>query len=73
MSKFDSCDWTVNCRWKNGPPPVNDRRCNYKTPGGDLDGFDTEGLEWIKEDILIPWDYQRDGEIKNLLPMMCLW
>lgn len=34
--------------------------------------FDEEIREWIKEDILVPHDIQKHGEVKNFLPTMAV-
>ena len=66
VSVFNGSDWSVNCRWKDGPPPVSDRRCNYKIPQEDLSMFEEEISVWIEEGILVPWN----GMVKNVLPLM---
>lgn len=69
-TKFHDGDWVVGWRWKSGPPPLNDRRANYKVPDEDLKMFDAEIEEWISTGILVPWDLERDGTIRNVLPLM---
>ena len=67
---YNDGQWTVTWKWKDGPPPVNNRRCNYKVSVEDKEAFDCEIQEWINEGILIPWEPTRDGEINNVLPLM---
>ena len=70
ITTFHNKEWTVKWMWKNGPPPQNSRRGNYAVPEKDQEAFGKELEAWISEGILIPWDAERDGEIRNVLPLM---
>ena len=69
-AKFDGQQWSVKWKWKNDPPPVNIRRVNYKVSQTDLKEFDAEISLWVSEGILIPWDFNEHGDIKNVLPLI---
>ena len=56
--------------WKDGPPPDNAKRANYKVSECDKDEFDAELDVWIREGILIPWSAEHDGDVKNVIPLM---
>ncbi|MEL7522946.1 MAG: hypothetical protein AAGJ80_15265, partial [Cyanobacteria bacterium J06553_1] len=70
QARFDGEEWMVEWKWRSGPPPLNNRRCNYKVPQADQQKFDDELEVWVAEGILVPWELQRDGEVKNVLPLM---
>ena len=64
-------NWSVRWRWKDDcEPPRNTNRPNYKIPQEQEEAFDDEIQQWISDGILIPWNSQRDGEIKNIIPLM---
>ena len=67
---FDKQKWWLKWRWKDRPPPLNDRRCNYNVPQEQKDAFDQEIQQWIDDGILVPWCKERDGDLKNILPLM---
>lgn len=67
---FEDKLWTVQWKWKNEPPPDRNKRGNYNIPDEDRSAFDKEVSDWVTEGILIPWEESRDGELKNILPLM---
>ena len=71
-ARFKDERWHVCWEWKNGEPPLNTRRPNYKVKDEDLDAFNDEIMQWINEGILIPWSQEEHGDIKNVLPLMAV-
>ena len=67
---FAERKWTLRWKWKNNPPPINDRRSNYNIPDDQRIAFDQEIQQWVNEGILVPWEKERDGNLKNVLPLM---
>ena len=67
---FAEDKWTVKWKWTDCSPPLNNRRCNYSVPDEHRDAFNQEVQQWVDEGILVPWERERDGELKNILPLM---
>ena len=72
-AKFDGEDWVVSWHWKNGVPQVLPKRPNYKIKEKEKDAFDKEINTWISDGILVPWDQNMHGEVKNFVPLMSVF
>jgi len=68
--EFRNQDWVVKWMWKNGSPPKKCYKANYAVPSEDQEAFDKEIETWVNDGILVPWNEQRDGELKNVVPLM---
>ena len=68
--EFCNKDWVVKWMWKNGAPPKKCHKANYTVPSQDQEAFDKEIETWVNDGILVPWNEQRDGELKNVIPLM---
>ena len=69
---FQDGHWTVEWRWKGKPPHGRTHRPNYKVPEGAQEEFNKEVQAWVDAGYLAPWDEQKDGTIKNVVPLMCV-
>ena len=59
-------------QWKDWPPAGKTQVCDYKVPEDAQEGFDREIQSWQEAGYLVPWEEQRHGAIKNILPLMCV-
>ncbi|MCH9662250.1 MAG: retroviral-like aspartic protease family protein, partial [Gammaproteobacteria bacterium] len=69
---FEGGHWTAEWRWDGAPPVGRTRRHNYKVPVEVQDEFDKEVQAWVDAGYLVPWNAQKHGKIKNIVPLMCV-
>ena len=71
-ARFTGMHWEVRWRWKGRPPEGRLHRVNYRVPEEARDAFNLEVEEWIQAGYLVSWDQGRHGEIRNIVPLLCV-
>ena len=75
-AKFDPQErvWTVAWKWADGAGPDQLKNCvaQYKVPEEDRQQFDEELTTWIDNQWLIPYDSEKFGPPRGLIPLMAV-
>jgi len=69
---FNNGEWIVQWKFATENPTGRKQCHNYQVGADELQSFNDEIQDWIKEGVLIEWELEKHGEIKNMIPLMCV-
>ena len=69
-AEFDGKKWTIEWKWHNGEPQLNNQCGQYAVPAECMDEYEAELDRWIANGWLVPHDIRKHGDVSGVIPLM---
>ena len=67
---FDGEKWTIEWKWVDGEPKLENRCPEYAVPDRHREEFDSEVQQWVSDGWLEPYNAQVHGKADGIIPLM---